>query len=54
MLDLYFFNLFFPWLLFTERMVSIHNRLHWGALPLCLNVEPKSVQEVILTLSTRE
>ena len=30
-----------PWLLFTQRILSIHNGLPLGALPLCLNVKPK-------------
>jgi len=27
--------------LFTKRILSTHNALPWGALPLCLNVKPK-------------
>ena len=35
------FNLCFPLLLFTKRILSIHNGLPQGTLPLCLNVKPK-------------
>ena len=37
----FYFNLCFPLLLFTKRILSIHNGLPWGTLPLCLNVKPK-------------
>ena len=36
MLHLFYFNLSFSLLLFTKRILYIHN-----GLPLCLNVEPK-------------
>ena len=36
-----FLLLCFPLLLFTKRILSIHNGLPQGALPLCLNVKPK-------------
>ena len=40
MLDLFFyFNLCFPLLLFTKRILSIHNGLPLGTLPLCLNAK---------------
>ena len=32
-----YFNLYFPLLLFTERLLSIYNGLPRGTLPLCLN-----------------
>ena len=37
----FYFNLCFPLLLFTKRILSIHNSLPQGTLPLCLNVNPK-------------
>ena len=37
----FYFNLCFPLILFTKRILSIHNGLPWGTLPLCLNVKPK-------------
>ena len=37
-----FFNLGFPLLLLTKRIVSIYNHLPGGTLPLCLNVKPRS------------
>ena len=37
----FYFNLCFPLLLFTRRILSIHNGLPRGTLPLCLNVKPK-------------
>ena len=37
----FYFNLCFPLLLFTKRILSIHNGLPRGTLPLCLNVKPK-------------
>ena len=40
MLDLFYFNLCFPLLLVTKRMLFIHN-VHWETLPLCLNIKPK-------------
>ena len=35
------FNLSFPLLLFMERILSTHNGLPQGPLPLCLNIKPK-------------
>ena len=44
MLDRFFyFNFCFLLLLFTKRILSIHNGLPQGTLPLCLNVKPKSL-----------
>ena len=37
----FYFHLCFSLLLFTKRMLSVHNCLPWGNLPLCLNVKPK-------------
>ena len=37
----FYFKHCFPLLLFTKRTLSIHNSLHRGTLPLCLNVKPK-------------
>ena len=37
----FYFNLCFRLLLFTQRILSIHNGLPRGTLPLCLNVKPK-------------
>ena len=37
----FYFNLCFPLLLFTKRILSIHNGLPRGTLPLRLNVKPK-------------
>ena len=37
----FYFNLCLPLLLFTKRILSIHNGLPQGSLPLCLNVKPK-------------
>ena len=37
----FYFNLCFPLLLFTKRILSIHNGLPRATLPLCLNVKPK-------------
>ena len=40
-LHFFYFNLCFLLLSFTKRILSIHNGLSWGTLPLCLNVKPK-------------
>ena len=37
----FYFNLCFLLLLFTKRILSIHNGLPQGTPPLCLNVKPK-------------
>ena len=37
----FYFNLCFPLLLFTKRILSIRNGLPWGTLSLSLNVKPK-------------
>ena len=37
----FYFNLCFPLLLFTKRLLSIRNGLPRGTLPLCLNGKPK-------------
>ena len=37
----FYFNLCFPLLLFTKRILSIHSGLPWGTLPHCLSVKPK-------------
>ena len=37
----FYFNLCFPLLLFTKRMLFIYNGLPQITLPLCLNVKPK-------------
>lgn len=34
-------NIYFPLLLFTERILFIYNGLAWGTLALCQNVKPK-------------
>ena len=38
---LFYFHPCFSLLLFTKRILSVHNGLPWGTLPLCLNVKPK-------------
>ena len=38
-----YFNLCFPFFLFTKRTLSIHNGLSWGTFPLCLKFKPKSL-----------
>ena len=56
----FFFNLCFQLLLFTKRILSIHNGLPRGTLPLCLNVEPKCLcsgkqpEPVHLWMATRK
>ena len=40
MLDLFYFNVCFPLLLVTKRMLFIHN-VRWETLPLCLSIKPK-------------
>lgn len=40
-LFVFYFNVCFHLLLFTKRILSIHNGLPWRTLPLCLNVKPK-------------
>ena len=40
-LCVFYFNLCIPLLLFTQRILSIHNDLPGRTLPLCLNVKPK-------------
>ena len=37
----FYFNLSFPLLLFMKRILSTHNGLPQGTLPLCLNIKPK-------------
>ena len=37
----FYSNLCFPLLLFTKRILSVHNGLPRGTLPLCLNIKPK-------------
>ena len=37
----FYFNLFFPLLLFMKRILSTHNGLPQGTLPHCLNIKPK-------------
>ena len=37
----FYFNFCFPLLLFTKRILSVHNGLPRRTLPLCLNVKPK-------------
>ena len=37
----FYFNVCFPLLLFTTRILSIHNCLPQGTLPLCLKVKPE-------------
>ena len=40
----FYFNLCFLLLLFIKRILSIHNGLPRGTLPLCLNVKPKCLR----------
>ena len=37
----FYFNLCFPLALFTKGILSTHNGLPQGTLPLCLSVKPK-------------
>lgn len=35
------FNLCFPWLLFSKRILSMHSGPPWEAPPLCLSLKPR-------------
>ena len=52
----FYFNLCFPLLLFTKKILSIHNGLPQGTLPLCLKVKPKclGIADPFLTCEWKE